>query len=147
MTLDRAGPLQISIRVTYLLRCAAAGALLFALSGCTGLNALVHPPKDLVVQLEVWNRTLDPIFLLDQDGRRLDVPACGHAIATQFHVNKVEIRTEQGFYFGSGTTGAGDPGHGQKMVVTATPGDSTPPGGDPAVLPPCEGHPEVQPDR
>jgi hypothetical protein len=128
------------------LRCAAAGTLIFALPGCTGINTLVNPPKDLVVQLEVWNRTLDPIFLLDEDGRRLDVPACRHAIATTFHVNKIEVRTELGFYFGSGTTGAGDPGHGQKMVITATPGDSTQPGGDPAVLPPREGHPEVQPD-
>jgi hypothetical protein len=124
-----------------------AAAVLLTLSGCTGINSWVNPPKDLVVRLEVWNRTLDPIFLVDQDGRRLDVPACGHAIAAQFHVNKVEVRTELGFYFGSGTTGAGDPGHGQKMVVTASPGDSTPPGGDPAVLPPCEGHPEVQPHR
>lgn len=133
--------------MTSRLRCAIAGTLLLALSACTGVNSLVNPPKDLVVQLEVWNRTLDPIFLVDQDGRRLDVPACGYALATQFHVNKVEVRTEQGFYFGSGTTGAGDPGRGQSMVVTATPGDSTQPGGDPTVLPPCEGHPEVQANR
>lgn len=135
------------VRINSRARSAAAAALLLTLSGCTSINSLVNPPKDLVVQLEVWNRTLDPIFLVDQDGERLDVPACGHAIATQFHVNEVEVRTEQGFYFGSGTTGAGDPGRGQRMVITATPGDATQPGQDPAVLPPCEGHPEVQPGR
>lgn len=137
----------MQVRLNRQVRGATAATLLLTLSGCTGINNFVNPPKDLVVQLEVWNRTLDPIFLVDQDGRRLDVPACGHAIAAQFHVNKIEVRTEQGFYFGSGTTGAGDPGRGQSMVVTATPGDSTQPGGDPAVLPPCEGHPEVQANR
>ena len=127
------------------IRGAIAGLVLSALSGCTGINSLVNPPKDLYVELRVWNRTLDPIFLVDQDGQRLDVPACGHAIVNRFHVNQVEVRTERGFYFGSGTTGAGDPGRGQTMIITATPGD-TRDGQDPANLPPCEGHPEVQPD-
>lgn len=124
-----------------------ASVFLLALCGCTSVNDVFNPPRALIVQLEVWNRTLDPIFLVDQDGRRLDVPACGHAIATQFHVNEIEVRTERGFYFGSGTSGAGDQGRGQRMVITATPGDATRPGQDPSVLPPCVGHPEVQPDR
>lgn len=133
------------MRISARSRDANLAALALALGGCTSVNGLVNPPKPVIVQLEVWNRTLDPIFLVDQDGQRLDVPACGHAIATHFHVNQVEVRTEHGFYFGSGTSGAGDTGRGQTMVITATPGDPMPDGRDPAVLPPCEGHPEVQP--
>jgi len=119
-------------------------AFALAASACTSVSDLVNQPKPVIVQLEVWNRTLDPIFLLDQNGQRLDVPACGHAIAAQFQVNQVEVRTEEGFYFGSGTSGAGDAGRPQSMVITSTPGDARE-AVDPAALPPCEGHPEVQP--
>lgn len=123
---------------------AILAALTLALSGCTSVSDLVNPPKPVIVQLEVWNRTLDPIFVVNQTGQRLDVPACGHAIAAQFQVNQVEVRTEQGFYFGSGTSGAGDAGRPQYMVITSTPGDSRD-ATDPAALPPCEGHAAVQP--
>jgi hypothetical protein len=119
-------------------------ALALTVGACTAVNDLVNPPKPVVVELQVWNRTLDPIFLINQQGQRLDVPACGHAIAERFQVNRVEVRTEQGFYFGSGTTGAGDAGRPQSMVITSKPGDSRD-AVDPAALPPCEGHPEVQP--
>jgi hypothetical protein len=114
------------------------------MSGCTSVSDLVNPPKPVIVQLQVWNRTLDPIFVVDQNGKRLDVPACGHAIGDQFQVNQLEVRTERGFYFGSGTSGAGDANRPQVMVITSTPGDSRA-AVDPATLPPCEGHPEVQP--
>ena len=120
--------------------------LVVAIAGCGSIDGLVNPPKPVVVQLEVWNRTLDPVFLLDLDGRRLDVPACGHAVAAQFLMNEVEIRTEDGFYFGTGTSGVGDSGRGQRMVITAAPGDSLAAANDQLVLPPCEGHPEIQAD-
>lgn len=130
-------------------RTLTAVALAFAASvaGCGAIDELVNPPKPVLVQLEVWNRTLDPVFLLDQAGQRLDVPACGHAVAAQFLMNEVEIRTQEGLYFGTGTTGAGDSGRGQRIVITSTPGDSHAAAEEPLVLPPCEGHPEVQPDR
>lgn len=115
-----------------------------AVAGCSAISDLANVPRPVLVPLEVWNRTLDPVFLLDEDGRRLDVPACGHAVAPEFLLNEVEIRTEEGFYFGTGTTGAGDTGRGQRLVITATPGDSRA-AQDPLDLPPCEGHPKVQP--
>ncbi|NJD27226.1 MAG: hypothetical protein FIA92_02890 [Chloroflexi bacterium] len=116
-----------------------------AVAGCGSVSELVDPPKPIVASLEVWNRTREPVFLLDQDGRRLDVPSCGYAVAPQFLMNRIEVRTEQGFYFGTGTSGIGDPGRGQRMVITAVPGDSMAGVQAPPVLPPCEGRPEVQP--
>jgi hypothetical protein len=119
-------------------------AVAIVVGGCTTVSELVNPPKPVVVQLQVWNRTLDPVFVVNQKGQRLDVPGCGHAIADRFEVNRVEVRTEHGFYFGAGTTGAGDAGRPQSMIITATPGDSRD-AADSAALPPCEGHPQVQP--
>lgn len=115
-----------------------------AAMGCGVIEGPVNQPRTLVVELQAWNRTLDPIFLIDAEGRRLDVPACGHAIAPRFTVNRVEVRTEAGFYFGTGTTGVGDPGRPQQMIITDTPGDSRD-ALDPTDLPPCEGHVTVAP--
>lgn len=81
---------------------AVSFVLAAVVAGCGAIGDLVNPPRHVLVWLEVWNRTLDPVFLLDQEGRRLDVPAWGHAVAAQFLMNRVEIRTEQGFYFGTG---------------------------------------------
>ena len=100
----------------------------------------------IYVQVEVWNRTLDPIYLLDQEGRRLDVPACGHAFAPTFRINEYEVWFEQGRYSRGSVGGQGQPPEYRFLVLS--------PRQEPVVLvastaplpelPPCEGHPSVE---
>jgi hypothetical protein len=115
--------------------------LLFAFiaAGCGAFERNI--PID--VQLDVWNRTLDPIFLVDQLGTRLDVPACGHASAVSFRVNDYKVFAENVPWFG-GQEGnvSGRPWH--RFIISAS-------AQDPIVLvmetaplpelPACEGHP------
>src|SRR5690349_16287227 len=98
------------------------------------------------LQVEVWNRTLDPIYLLDQDGKRLDVPACGNAVAPVFHVNDYAIWFEQGRYLGMSTGGSGGPPNERLIVMSARddPIVYAPAFGPPPALPKCEGHPTVE---
>jgi len=99
--------------------------------------------RPLDVQLDVWNRTLDPIFLVDQLGTRLDVPACDHASAVSFRVNDYKVFAETVLWFGGGEGNvSGLPWH--RFIVSASPHDplvsvlGTGPLPD---LPACEGHP------
>lgn len=112
--------------------------LSLCLSGCG--------PAPIYVQVEVWNRTLDPIYVLDQDGKRLDVPACGHAVAPIFRVNEYAVWSDAGRYFRSSVGGQG-PNTAERFIVLS-------PRMEPSVhvaasdplpkLPPCEGHPTLE---
>jgi hypothetical protein len=108
------------------------------LSGCG--------PAPIYVQVEAWNRTLDPIFLLDQEGRRLDVPACGHAFAPTFRINEYGVWFEQGRYVGGAVGGQGGPPNERIFVLSSRqePVVFVPPSGPLPELTPCEGHPTVE---
>ena len=100
-------------------------------------------PAPAYAQVEVWNRTLDPIWLIDQDGKRFDVGPCGYAAAASFRVNEYAVWSKAGRYFRSETGGPG-PYRDQRLIVLSpsknlsmslAPLDLFPP------MPPCEGHP------
>lgn len=116
--------------------------LSLCLSGCGSINGSLPIYK----QVEVWNRTLDHIYLLDQDGKRLDVPACGNAAAAGFRVNEWAIWTEQGRYIARQEGGQGGPPN--ERIFVLSPRDSpimdVPASGPLPELPPCEGHPTVE---
>ena len=94
-----------------------------------------------VVPLEVWNRTLDPVFLVDETGRRIDVPACGHAEAQSIDVDHVMVHTEVGYVYGFGTRGPSS----QYLVLVALDGESELTTSPPLSIPACQGHPNAQP--
>lgn len=134
--------LSVMIRTTILL-VAAAGTL----AGCAFVDGLPRLGETRVVaRLEVFNRTIEPIFLVAADGERMDVPACGRALDDTFRIDQVRIRTKDGYIRGFG---AGDVTlSGRHVVVIEVAqadlsGDPTlePP---PDPLPPCLGHPQVQ---
>jgi hypothetical protein len=108
------------------------------LSGCG--------PAPIYVQVEVWNRTLDPIYVLDQDGRRLDVPACGQASAPIFRVNEYAVWSEAGRYFRSSVGGQGSHTPERFVVLSPRMEPSVPvAASDPLPeLPLCEGHPTLE---
>lgn len=55
--------------------------------------------------LEVWNRTVLDLFLLDRAGRRVDVPACGHVATSALDIgDMVEVRAEEGYVLAFGAT-------------------------------------------
>jgi hypothetical protein len=122
------------------LRLARVRVLLLVASMVAGCGVFERP---LDVQLDVWNRTLDPIFLVDQLGTRLDVPACGHASAESFRVNDYKVSTESGLWFGGGEGNvSGLPSH--RFIISASAHDplvSVPGTGPLPELPACEGHP------
>jgi hypothetical protein len=113
--------------------------VLLCLSGCG--------PAPIYEPVEVWNRTLDPIYLLDQDGRRLDVAACGHATVARFRVNHYQVLTEGGLWFSGQVGGTGAPGR-ERWVIVTGPFDNLrsvePLDAEPS-LPPCLGHATVAP--
>lgn len=121
---------------------------LACLCGCSLLGELVDggsPP--VVAQLEVFNRTEDAIYLIAADGERLDVPACGRAMDESFRIDEVRVRAQGGYIRGFG---AGDTALAGRHVVLVELARADlsgmpmlPPPPDP--LPPCQGHPQVQP--
>ena len=128
---------------TVIARCLWLAWLAAVLAGC---NVLRVPEVPVIVRLEVWNRTLDPMFLLDPDGRVLSVDACGDAVADQFRVNDVTVRTDAGYVFGFGSAGSGAFGSAaQYLVLVAADGESFPTNDRPVALPACQGHPHFQP--
>ena len=94
-----------------------------------------------IAPIEAWNTTTVPIFLIDRDGRRLDVPACGHAEATELRMDRVEVRTEAGYIYGFGTQ---PDGARQYLVFVAADGASELTTIPPVAIPPCQGRPTVQ---
>ena len=111
------------------------------LAACDVVDGLVRGPDAPVYgKLEVWNRTTEPLFLVDREGRRLDVPACGHAVAEQFEFHEVRVRHEDGYVLGFG----GGSGTTQYLVLVARSMAMSREEFPPAALPPCAGRPEVQ---
>jgi hypothetical protein len=100
-----------------------------------------------VAQLEVFNRTEDPIYLIAADGERLDVPACGRAIDESFRVDHVLVRAEGGYIRGFGSSDPSLAGRSLVLVEVARAELSGIPAPAPLTdpLPPCTGHPEVRP--
>jgi hypothetical protein len=114
--------------------CLVLGALV---AGCGIVGELSSP----IVPLEVWNTTHEPIFLIDEAGRRIDVPACGHADAQLMDVSLVKVRTEVGYVYGFGTRGPEK----QFLVFVAADGESDLTTIPPVAIPPCQGVPNAQP--
>jgi hypothetical protein len=91
----------------------------------------------------VWNRTLDPIFLLDQDGKRLDVAACDYAETPIFRMNEYQVFTDDGLWFSGSEGGSGPAPAGRRFVIVARPSEplqDVPAVGSAPPLPACEGH-------
>jgi len=111
--------------------------VLLCLAGCG--------PAAIYAETEVWNRTLDPIYLVDQDGRRLDVPACGYAVAPLFRVNEYAVWSDAGRYFRNTVGGPGNPAAERLIVLSPRiePSVHVPSSGLIPQLPPCEGHPHT----
>ena len=102
------------------------------------------PGGDLVSaghQLEVWNWTRLPLFLVDEDGRRADLPPCRKVglddVARQF-----EVRAATGYVVSIGLD-APLPGITTYVVIGSrdTYANNAPPA---EPMPPCEGEPQVQ---
>ena len=128
----------------------AAGAVVLAtgLAGCALIGDLPGgglPP--VTADLSVYNRTEDDIFLVAADGERLSVPACGDARDPSFRIDQVEVRTEAGYIRAFGMGDSFLEGRQLFLVeVASTFADGIPEEGQVAPeLPPCEGHPAVQP--
>lgn len=91
--------------------------------------------------LEVWNRTTLDLFLLDEAGVRVDLPACGRASTSRLDLtNTVEVRAEDGYVFAFGA-GAQEQSTTFIVVLPDEPGMN---GAPPVKLPPCQGVPQVQ---
>jgi hypothetical protein len=118
---------------------------LLLLSLCLSACGLIGDPP-IYVQVEVWNRTLDPIWLIDQDGERLDVPACGNAFAPRFRVNLYAIWFDKGRYVQRQEGGGARPPNERIAVLSPrmSPILDLPASGPLPELPPCEGHLTVE---
>ncbi|HEY8239744.1 MAG TPA: hypothetical protein VIF63_09945 [Candidatus Limnocylindrales bacterium] len=121
-------------------RIALAAITAAVLAGCSLIDDLSR--GDPIVEMEVWNQTLDDVALVDDDGRIINVPACGHADAALLRVDRVEIRMDAGRISSFASRGIRGP---QFLVVVANGFDSFPTNQRPAALPPCAGHPTVVP--
>jgi hypothetical protein len=119
---------------------------LLVLSLCLAGCGSAAGPASNFVQIQVWNRTLDPIYLLDHDGKRVNVPACGQAFAPSFHVDQWAVWTDNGRYVARQEGGQARPSverffvlsPRQEPIVDVSASDPLP------SLPPCEGHPTVE---
>jgi hypothetical protein len=114
------------------------------LAGCSSIDGFLRDLNPPIVRFEVWNRTLDDVTLTDANGKRLEVPACEHAEAAAFRVDRVRVHTKVGYVFGFGSGGLEPPGR-QFMVLVAADGESFPTATEPTAIPPCAGHPNSQP--
>ncbi len=104
-------------------------------------------PPAVTADLSVYNRTEDDIFLLAADGERLSVPACGDARDPSFRIDQVEVRTEAGYIRAFGMGDGDMEGHQLFLVEIARSDEAGIPEEGHIVpeLPPCAGHPQVQP--
>jgi hypothetical protein len=114
------------------------GAIL-ALAGCDVAREVLQVQP--IAPIEVWNTTTEPIFLIDDDGRRIDVPACGHAESRELRLDRVQVRTAAGYIYAFGTQPAGAS---QYLVFVAADGESDLTTVPPVAIPPCRGRPNVQ---
>ena len=122
-------------------------ALTIGLGGCGLIGDLSGRPPPVTADLSVYNRTVDDIFLVAADGERLSVPACGDARDPSFRIDLVEVRTEAGYIRAFGMGDGSMEGHQLFLVEIARSEDAGIPveGAVAPQLPPCEGHPQVQP--
>ena len=116
-------------------RLLAAGlaALLLVVWGCA-----IEPTY--AGRIEVWNRTQTQIKVVGRDSS-LEVPACGHAVADRFVLNRYDIVDDHGGFVARHGGGGSDPTDvtpAYEMVTSAGAiySDSKPP---PEPLPPCAG--------
>ncbi len=122
---------------------AGAGLILaaVALGACDMVDTVIRGrDAPVYAKVEVWNTTTEPLFLLDREGRRLDVPACGHAAADPREPHMIAVRHEDGYVMGFGSGG----GETQFIILFARSRDIYHSETPPVAIPPCEGTPEVQ---
>jgi hypothetical protein len=94
-------------------------------------------------RLELWNRTTTDLFLVDRNGVRVDLPACGRASTNALDLSQmVEVRAEDGYVSAFGT-GDLDEMTTYMVVMDGEPSMNVTPPIPP--LPPCQGEPQVQP--
>jgi hypothetical protein len=108
------------------------------LAGCGAIDG------GRIVPLEVWNRTLEPIFVSDDDGRQIDVPACGHAGPKLLRMDVVMVHGKadrNGLGFHASADGAP-----QYLVFAVAPAGLDLTTIRPIDLPPCEGHLDPPPN-
>lgn len=88
--------------------------------------------------LEVWNRTTAPIYIVGRDAT-IRVPACEHVAQRRFVINRFEMHDDQDrFFFQSGGGGGDRPIYIMLSTMPDTMGYFLPdPPGEP--LPPCQG--------
>jgi hypothetical protein len=118
--------------------------LSLTLAGCSSIDGFLRDLNPPIVRFEVWNRTLDDVTLTDANGAKLEVPACDHAVAAAFRVDRVRVHTKVGYVHAFGSGGLEPPGR-QYMVIVAADGESFPTAVEPEVIPACAGHPNAQP--
>lgn len=92
-------------------------------------------------QVMVWNWTKRPLFLLDDDGHRVDLPACTK-IALDDFAREFAVRAANGYVMSIGLDGPYD---GVTTFVVIGSRDAYVNNAPPAEpMPPCEGEPQVQ---
>lgn len=92
-------------------------------------------------QLAVWNWTFLPLFLLDEDGDRVELPACQKVDLDGFG-RQFEVRAATGYVM---TIGLDGPQDGVTTFVVIGSRDEYVSNAPPAEpMPPCEGAPQVQ---
>jgi hypothetical protein len=93
--------------------------------------------------LEVWNRTTMDLFLVDRQGMRVELPACGRASTNELDASgSVEVRADGGYVFAFGTGVDGTEITTFLVVLADEPSMNGAPPVEP--LPACEGEPNVQ---
>lgn len=93
--------------------------------------------------LEVWNRTTMDLFLVDRQGMRVELPACGRASTNELDSSgSVEVRADGGYVFVFGTGVDGTEITTFLVVLADEPSMNGSPPLEP--LPACEGEPDVQ---
>jgi hypothetical protein len=137
--------------VTAITRGVRAGFLLalgaVALAGCTLLGDLEGEElPSVTAELEILNRTEVDLLYLAADGERLLVPACGSATDETFRIDRVEVRTEDGYVRTFGVGAAEFEGQRLVLVETVDAQESGLPVRGPAPVPPppCQGIPPAQ---
>ena len=123
----------------------AACVLAVALTGCAALESALEPA--VYVNLDIHNRTLDPLVFENADGQRVEVPACYSVRVEGFSLDTVNVRAPDGYVRAFGAADGAFAGQEMHLIELASAAASGIPvlGPAPANLPPCEDHAEAQP--